>query len=155
MLALALKSHIIHVVGFTEGDHAAPAGGGDRELQDRARRAEELPLRVARYGGPRCSSARSSFADARRIIAGIGTLGDGRADPWPIRKRRWRCAPAGRAAACNPAAAGLTCTRTIEGAVYAIDPETRQILPEAERIRRLLPAAAHAARDLPPEGTWP
>ena len=40
----------------------------------------------------------------------------------------------------NPAAAGLTMTRTIAGAVRAVDPQTHRVLTEAERLQRLLPA---------------
>ncbi|NLC58076.1 MAG: cobalamin B12-binding domain-containing protein [Armatimonadetes bacterium] len=161
MLALALKPHIIHVVGFTEGDHAArPA-----EVIESCKIVRGV-LKNCLFGlpdmaaDPRVQQRKEQLvADARRIIAGIGTLGDGRADPLADPETLSLAVRTGLVDAPqlrgNPAAAGLTCTRTIEGAVYAIDPETRQILPEAERIRRLLPAAAHAARDLPPEGTWP
>jgi hypothetical protein len=44
----------------------------------------------------------------------------------------------------NPYAAGLLETRAVNGAIYPVHPETKQILTEADRLRSLpgLPPAA-------------
>ena len=148
MLSLALKPHIIHVVGYTEGDHAArPA-----EVIESCKIVRGV-LRNALFGLPDMAGdprvqgrKRELVAEAHQILHAIGALGAGCADPLTepeVIARAIRLgvldAPQLRG---NPAACGRVITRTLGGAVYAVDPETGRVLSEAERLRRVLGAPA-------------
>ncbi|MHB8926406.1 MAG: methionine synthase [Bacillota bacterium] len=157
-LGMALRPHIVHVVGYTEGHHVA---GPDEVIES-------------------CKIVRGVI---RSTLEG---LPDPAADP-AVQERRWelkqeagvlieairRLAPAGvvdplidpetltRAVALgyldaphlkgNPAAAGRVVTRMIDGACVAVDPDGRPV-PEERRLRSLpvadpQPAAGNNGRE--------
>jgi hypothetical protein len=145
VVSLALKPHILHVVGFSEGDHAILpdeliqscdiAHGvlhntlyGMPDLTDNQKvryRKEELKneamilLEELRRRGSRESE--DPWSDARVIADAIKT---GLLDTPHFQG--------------NPYVCGKITTRLIEGAWYAIDRETGEKLSEKERIERLI-----------------
>ncbi len=146
LVALAVKPHIIHVVGFTEGDHAARAD----EVIESCKIVRGV-LKNALFGLPDMTADPQVLArkeelvgEARRIVEGIRLLGEGGSDPLTDPGTLALAVRSGVVDAPqlrgNPAAAGLTMTRTIAGAVRAVDPQTHRVLTEAERLQRLLPA---------------
>ncbi|MBI3948754.1 MAG: methionine synthase [Armatimonadetes bacterium] len=150
MLALAMRPHIIHVVGFTEGDHAAQA----EEVIESCKIVRGV-LRNCLFGLPDMAAdpavqrrKRQLLDEARAIVDGIQTLGGGRPDALTDPETLALAMRAGVLDAPqlrgNPAVAGLAHTRTIDGAVHAVDPATRAALSEKERIGRLLPPRAAA-----------
>lgn len=157
MLSLQIQPHIIHVVGYCEGDHAAvpedviescqivqgviknclfglPDHAADREVQ---RRKQEL------------------IGETRLLLSAIATLGDRRedssgsndpatpgmdplTDPVVLTKAiRMGLLDAPHLKG-NPHAAGILETRTVKGAVYAWDRYHNRIIPEEQRILRIL-----------------
>jgi len=148
-LALGLRPHIIHVVGFSEGDHAATAD----DVIESCKIARGV-LKNCLFGmpdgttDPRVQERKEQLnGEALLIIEALKAVGSG-IDSDPL------TSPQNLAAAIlsgildaphlkgNPFAAGVLETRVVDGAVYAVDPATKQILPEAERLRALPPASS-------------
>jgi methylmalonyl-CoA mutase cobalamin-binding subunit len=146
MLALAMKPHIIHVVGYSEGDHAATA-------DDVIESCEIVGgvLRNTLFGCPEMAPdavvqkrKAELLSEARVLVDAIKFLGDG-ADQDPL------TSPANLAKAIrigfldaphlkgNPSAAGLLQTKLIDGAVYAVNPGTRKVITETSRLAALQP----------------
>jgi len=151
-LALGMTPHIIHVVGFCEGDHAATA----EDVIESCRIVRGV-VHNCLFGMPRptfdpalIERAQELVREARQICEGIGAFaGDGVDDPLTDPGTLARAIKAGLLDAPhlkgNPDAFGLTETRVIEGAVYAVDPETKRPLGEGERLKGLLPGGARKA----------
>ncbi len=139
MLAMQLRPHIIHVVGYCEGDHAATAddviesceivhgvfrnslkGMPDMTIDPVVRRRRDELL-----------------AEARLLLDAIESLG-GEDDPLTDPVALARAIRTGILDAPhlrgNPYAAGQLETRVIDGAVYAFDRTERRILSESERL---------------------
>ncbi len=146
LVALAVRPHIIHVVGFTEGDHAARAD----EVIESCKIVRGV-LKNGLFGlpdmtaDPQVQARKEELVDdAWRIVEGIRLLGNGCSDPLTDPRTLALAVRSGVVDAPqlrgNPAAAGITTTRTIAGAVRAVDPQTHRVLTEAERLQRLLPA---------------
>lgn len=149
LVQMGLRPHIVHVVAFCEADHAA--------------RPEEIveSVRIARgairdaMGGlpdmaadPRVQARKEELVEeARALLAAIADLaGPGVADPWTDAPALARAIRVGLIDAphlgSNPGARGAVTTRVIDGACRAVDPRTERVLPERERIRRVLQEVA-------------
>lgn len=153
MLQLAMRPDIVHVVCFSEAHHAAT----DAEIIEACQIAhgviqsclEGLPdmaadLAVAARRQELVAEARL-LLDAIRDIAPPGTE-----DPWTDAVTLERAVKIGLFDAPhldgNPYALGKIRTRMVGGKRVAVDPATGDVLPEAERIRRVLDALSAGAR---------
>lgn len=149
-LALSLRPHIIHVVGFCEGDHAAIA-------EDVIESCEIVHgvLRNGLFGLPEGAAdpavqerKEQLLAEAQVLIAALRALGEGEEDPLTSPRVLAEAIKLGVIDAPhlkgNPHAAGLLETRPVKGAIHPVDPGTKKVLSEAERLRALpgLPRAA-------------
>ena len=151
VLQLALEPQIVHVVGYSEGDHAITApelieschivhgalaqcleGMPDTTLDERViARRDEL------------------IEEAELILAAIQQLacpepaeeGEAVADPWTDPQALAEAVKLGIMDAPhligNPHAYGHTCTMLVDGASTAVDPQTGTPLTERERLARL------------------
>ncbi|MFH1909046.1 MAG: methionine synthase, partial [Chloroflexota bacterium] len=142
-LQMALKPHIVHVVGHTEAHHAATAEDVI-EACGLARRAIENALRGApdMTAGPAVQARRTELvAEARVTLEAIRSLAaPGVADPLTDPATLARAVTSGLLDAPhlrnNPFARGEIITRIVDGACVAVDSDGRP-LPEAKRLRRL------------------
>jgi len=143
VLALGLRPHIIHVVAFCEGDHAATA-------EDVIESCEIVRgvLRNSLFGLPDATAdpavqERKSrlLAEAKVLIAALRALGEGEEDPLTSPAILAEAIKLGVLDAPhlkgNPYAAGLLETRTVAGAIEPVDPRTKQVLGEGDRLRAL------------------
>ncbi len=143
-LQMAIKPHVVHVVGATEAHHATTA----QELIESvkiARRAIENALR----GAPDMTAdpivqrrKRELISEARITLEAIKQLaGPDVPDPWVDPATLARAVTVGILDAPHlkgsPIAKGQIVTRIVDGMCVAIDPQTGQLLSEAERIARL------------------
>lgn len=143
-LQMAVRPHVVHVVGATEAHHATTA----KELIESvkiARRAIENALR----GAPDMTAdpivqqrKRELVQEARVSLEAIkGLAHKDVADPFIDPETLARAVRTGVLDAPHlkghPLAKGEVVTRIIDGACWAIDPKTGRILPEAERLRSL------------------
>lgn len=144
-LQMALKPHIVHVVGHTEAHHAATAGDVIAACKV-ARRAVENALAGApdMTLDPRVAARRAELvAEARVTLAAICQLaGPGVADPLADADTLARAVTSGILDAPhlrnNRFARGAIHTRIDHrGACVAVDPATSRPLYEAERLARL------------------
>jgi hypothetical protein len=143
MLALAMKPHIIHVVGFSEGDHAATA--------DDVIESCEIVGGVVRntlFGAPDLTvdplvqeRKQELISEARTLLSALTALGDDTDDPLSDPRVLAKAIKTGILDAPhlkgNPEAAGLLETRVINGAVYAVDSSSKQVLTESSRLAAL------------------
>ncbi len=142
-LQMMLRPHIVHVVGYTEADHAATAADVI-ESCGLARRAVENALRGAPDGtaDPRVQErAEELAAEARITLRAIAGLGAGGADPWSDPAVLARAVSEGildaPQLANNPYARGAVRTRILGGACLAVD-ERGQPVSEARRLEKFL-----------------
>ncbi len=142
-LQMMLRPHIVHVVGYTEADHAATAADVI-ESCGLARRAVENALRGAPDGtaDPRVQErAEELAAEARITLRAIAGLGAGGADPWSDPAVLARAVSEGildaPQLANNPFARGAVRTRILGGACLAVD-ERGQPVSEARRLEKFL-----------------
>jgi methylmalonyl-CoA mutase cobalamin-binding subunit len=142
---MALRPHIVHVVGHTEAHHAATAGDVI-EACKLARRAIENALHGAPdlTADPAVQQRRAELVDEARVtLAAINALADpGVSDPLTDPATLARAVTGGLLDAPhlrnNPFARGQVVTRIDDrGACVAVDPATGQALTEMERIVRL------------------
>jgi len=142
---MALRPHIVHVVGHTEAHHAAMAGDVI-EACKLARRAVENALRGAPdlTADPAVQQRRAELVDEARVtLAAIHALADpGVPDPLTDPATLARAVTSGLLDAPhlrnNPFARGQIVTRIDDrGACVAVDPAAGQALTEMERIARL------------------
>ncbi len=144
-VSLAMRPHILHVVGFSEGDHATTP----EELIQSCKIAHGV-LQDALEGYPELSEVHAINArrdallnEASLLLKALTTLGDGTSDdPWTDAqllslaiKHGLLDAPHFRG---NPHLCGKITTRLVHGGWHAVDPETGTILTEAERIAPFL-----------------
>jgi methylmalonyl-CoA mutase cobalamin-binding subunit len=149
-LQMSVHPSIIHVVGYTEADHAATAD----EVIESARMAGYV-AEVALRGNPDMAADPAVQARRDALIAEAGTLLDAiralspdLADPLADPATLARAVRIGLLDAPqlvnNPYAPGAIRTRSVDGAIVAVD-EAGDPLAERERIDRVLsrsPAAA-------------
>ncbi|HHW04140.1 MAG TPA: cobalamin B12-binding domain-containing protein [Thermoanaerobacterales bacterium] len=143
-LAMAIKPHIYHVVGYCEAHHAATADDiiescrivrgvirnhflgavditKDKEVQNRKRELIEEALFTLGAIKELNPAAKDPLADAGTIAKAIKI---GILDAPHLRG--------------NPYACGKLTTRLVEGALYAYDPEEKRIVTEKERIEKIM-----------------
>lgn len=143
-LAMALKPHIIHVVGYCEGNHAALAS----EVIESCNIAQQV-IDVCVKGmsdmtlDPRIGQRKEELLDeAKTLINAFYDIASSRvddplSDPATItRAIRVGILDAPHLAG-NPHAKGELMTKEIGGAYYAIDPVSNQVLTEKERIGKI------------------
>lgn len=143
-LQMALKPHIVHVVGHSEADHAATAEDVISACK-MARRAIENALQGApdMTGDAHLQARRAALvAEAKITLRAISNLGkNSPADPLTDPATLAAAVTAGILDAPqlrrNPFARGAVLTRVIDGASLAVDPSGRPI-PEAERLAHML-----------------
>jgi hypothetical protein len=146
-LQMQLKPHIVHIVGPTEAHHATTAA----ELISACRITDGaisqcllgLPDMTA---DPRLQRRKAQLlADARVLLDAIARLTPAGRDPWTDAGTLARAVEIGLLDAPhlrgNAAGCGKIVTRMIGGACLAVDPQTAEPIPEAERVRRILAAA--------------
>ena len=142
MLQMAVKPHIIHVVGYTEADHAADAD----EVIESARMTQEI-VETALRGSPDMTSdpvvqarKRQLIEETRQLLDAIRGLGQDADDPLSDPATLARAVAVGLLDAPqlvnNPFAPGRVRTRSVDGAVVSID-EYGKPQSELERQRRL------------------
>lgn len=143
-LQMAIRPHIVHVVGATEAHHATTA----KELIESvkiARRAIENALRGApdMTADPVVQHRKEELIrEAQVTLEAIKKLaGPNVSDPWTDPTTLARAVSTGILDAPHlkgsPIAKGQIVTQIIDGACLAIDPETGKPLNEAERLARL------------------
>ena len=152
LVSMSLKPHIVHVVGFCEGHHAATAedviesakiargvirncldGMADMTRDARVQERKEELLEEARV-----------ILNALKEIAPSG-VEDPWSDPYTLAKSveiGIMDAPQLRG---SPAAKGAVVTRMVGGACRAVDPRTGRPIDEEERIGRILEDVRKAA----------
>lgn len=146
MLSLGVMPHIIHVVGFCEGDHAATAD----EVIESCNIVHGVlrnclgKMHPIMHSTAMLERKKELLAEAEVTLNAIRDLGEGDEDPLSSPRVLARAIATGILDAPhlkgNAYAAGRLTTRVIDGAVYAIDPQTGRILTEAERIAAPLAA---------------
>jgi hypothetical protein len=149
-LALGVRPHIIHVVGFCEGDHAATPADVIESCE-----IVRGVLRNFIFGmpdmtaDPAVQKRRDQLvSEAEVLIAGLRALGEGEDDPLTSPRILAEAIRLGVLDAPhlkgNPHAAGLLQTRPVNGAIEAVDPKSKRVLSERDRLRALpgFPAAA-------------
>lgn len=149
---MALRPHIVHIVGFSEADHAATAEDVIEGCK-LARRA----IRNALDGqpdpthDPRVRARREELvAETRVLLDAIAAVAPtGAADPWADAATLARSVRCGLMDAPqlgnNPFGRGEVVTRIVDGACVAVDPATAQPLSERSRIAGLDRRARSAA----------
>jgi len=143
ILSMVLKPHIVHVVGFSEGDHCATA----EEVIESCKIAHGV-LHSVSYDWPgilKTSRFRKRkeqlITDAQIILDVIRKL-SGNEDPFSDPEVLTKAVTTGILDAPdlkgNKTAKGTIQTRIIDGACYAINPEDGKILSEHYRIKKCL-----------------
>lgn len=142
---LAIKPHILHVVGFSEGDHAIYP----EELIESCQIAHGV-LHNCLYGAPDYLSDPSIISrknelieEATDLLEGLKKLGsDLSEDPWSDPRVLSDAIKIGILDAPhfrgNEHLCGKILTRVINGAYYAIDESTAEIIREKERLKKII-----------------
>ncbi|GAB4471651.1 MAG: hypothetical protein Kow00124_08900 [Anaerolineae bacterium] len=147
MLQMAVRPHIIHVVGYTEADHAAAAD----EVIESARMAGYV-ADVALRGSPDMTAdpliqerKEELIAETHVLLDAIRALSPDVDDPLADPETLAHAVRVGLLDAPqlvnNPYAPGAIRTRSVEGAIRAVDERGRP-LSERERVRRVLDRAS-------------
>ena len=143
MLQMSVRPHIIHVVGYTEADHAATAD----EVIESARMAGYV-AEVALRGNPDMTSdplvqerKEELIAETHVLLDAIRSLSPDLDDPFSDPATLARAVRIGLLDAPqlinNPFAPGAVRTRSVNGAIRAVDGDGRP-LTERERIAKVL-----------------
>lgn len=141
--SMALRPHILHVVGFSEATRVV-----DAETLIESCRIARGAVKLALRGAPDLSADPAVRARKERLVreagvllSGIRALGRGREDPWTDAevlteaiRRGVLDAPHFRG---NPHLCGKIVTACVDGGWEAIDPANRRPLTEAERLAAL------------------
>lgn len=141
--AMAMKPHILHVVGYTEASHVVTASA----LIESCRIARGA-ARLALKGGPSVAydpaveqRKNHLIAEARDLLEGIRRIGSDVPDPWKDAGVLTKAIQTGVLDAPhfrgNPHLFGQIVTASVDGGWEAIDAETRKPLSERERLARL------------------
>ncbi len=153
LLQIALRPHIVHVVAHTEADHAARPEDIEEavKIARGAIRAGLAGLPDAARDAQVARRKEELASDARAILGAVREIADSESgeDPWASPAALCRAVEIGILDAPhlkgNPVARGCVETRIVDGACYAWDPVAGRALSEAERIERLMDAAARRA----------
>ncbi|UCC38443.1 MAG: cobalamin B12-binding domain-containing protein [Candidatus Aminicenantes bacterium] len=145
LFQMALEPRIIHVVGFSEGDHAATAA----DVIESAKITQGVIKNF--FLGPPQMLEDSKLKDRKEVLAKeakyllqtIKELSSGKVeDPWIDPKTLSQAVQTGLLDAPHlagrPHAAGKIITQIKDGACYAIDSHTGNSLSEEERISRII-----------------
>lgn len=141
--SMALKPHILHVVGFSEASHVV-----DSKTLIESCRIARGAVRLALQGAPNpaCDPAvldrkRHLIAEAKTLLDGIRALGSESQDPWTDPEALTRAIRRGVLDAPhfrgNPHLCGRIVTACVHGGWEAIDPATGSPLTERERLLSL------------------
>lgn len=145
VISLALKPHILHVVGFSEGDHAIYAD----ELIQSCNIIHGV-LHNLLYGMPDLTnnlivkSRKNQLKDeARILLEALRKLGESESeDPWSDPAVISKAVKTGLLDTPhfqgNPHLCGNIMTRLINGAWYAVDKETGEIITESDRTKKII-----------------
>ena len=144
VIQLAIEPVIIHVVGYSEGDHAATAD----EVIESCRIVHGV-IRNCRMDMPQMTAdptvqgrKEELINDANLLLEAIRSLGKGQSDPLTDPEVIAQAVKIGLLDAPhlqgNPYAAGKLVTASVDGAIRALDPESGEVLTEQERIDQLL-----------------
>lgn len=145
MVQMALTPHILHVVAYSEADHAATA----EEIIEAVKIARGA-MRQGMLGLPGfidhhmvLARKEELLSEAKILLEAIATLAPPVvSDPWADPVTLERAVRVGLLDAPHlrnhPVARGQVITRIIEGACRAADPSTGQPLGERQRVSRLL-----------------
>lgn len=148
-LQMALAPHILHVVGYSEADHAARP----EEIIESLKVCRGV-VRAALEGLPDMSSSASVrrrreelVSEAQCVLDGLRELaGPDVPDPWTDTETLARAVEVGLFdsphLAGNPAALGRVRTKIMDGMCLAIDPDTGRPVPEKQRVKEALDRAA-------------
>ena len=143
-LAMAIKPHIYHVVGFCEAHHAATADDIiESAMIVRGVLKNEFlgPIDMTKDANVQ-RRKEELIRDANIIIGGIKTIGPKKVDPLTDPETLAKAVEIGILDAPhlkgNTAAKGSLNTRVVSGAMYAYDNENKSIIKEEERIERIL-----------------
>ena len=148
-VAMAIKPHIVHVVGYSEGDHVATG----KEITESCKIASGV-IKNCFTGLPDMTSSRTvrkrkeELVSEANILLGaikrignsqkpIGNRADSLTDPETLAKAIKIGLLDAPHLKGNKYAKGELVTKIINGACYAIDPDDNEILSEEERIRRI------------------
>ncbi len=143
VVQLAMSPQIVHVVGYSEGDHVVTAS----ELIESCRIVHGA-LAQALEGMPDMTADETVLArrdelieEAGVILAAIKQLGEAVSDPWSDPQVLAQAVRVGVLDAPhlmgNPLAYGHTWTMPIDGAFKAVDPETSTPMTERQRLAQL------------------
>jgi methylmalonyl-CoA mutase cobalamin-binding subunit len=143
MLQMAVQPHIIHVVGYSEANHAASA----EEVIESTVMTQEV-IETALRGNPTMSAdtivqrrKEQLIDETERLINTISTLGSGADDPLSDPATLAQAVVLGLLDAPqlvnNPFAQGTVRTRCVEGAIWAVDADSKPI-DENQRLAHLL-----------------
>lgn len=146
-VAMAFKPDIYHVVGYSEGHHAAMAS----EVIESCHIARQV-IEVSLHGtpdvlmDPRVEQRKQELlSEAKIILHAFEEIAptaaeDPLADPTTIAEAIRMGILDAPHLSCNPIAKGTLVTKEINGAYYAFDPRSNKVIPEEVRIRNILTA---------------
>lgn len=144
-LGMELNPDIVHVVGYSEADHAAQPG----DVIESCLIARQVINNLI-YGKPSFTSdpviidrKKSLLREAKLLLQAIRNMASSEVeDPWSDPETLANAIKIGLIDAPhlkgNPAGAGKLTTRIIEGACYAYDYNQDRIISEEERINRIV-----------------
>jgi len=144
-VAMAIKPHIVHVVGYSEGDHAATG----KEIIESCKIAKGV-IKNCLMGLPNMASDRNVRKRKEELISEVnillesikriadGDVNDPLQDPETLNKAIKIGLLDAPHLKGNKYAKGELVTKIINGACYAVDPTTDKILMEKERISHVL-----------------
>ncbi|MFW6389699.1 MAG: methionine synthase [Halanaerobiales bacterium] len=142
-LGMVLKPDIVHVVSYSEADHAADS----REIIESCKIAQQI-IRNTKDGLSDFSSdisvmerKQELISDAKILLNAVKSISSNKLDPLSDPETLTEAIRNGLIDAPhlkgNPEGAGLLSTRIIDGACYAYDYSREKILFEKERINKL------------------
>ena len=144
VMQLAINPQIVHVVGYSEGDHAATAP----EVIESCQIVHGV-IHNCLTGMPEmvddCAvqeRKQELVAEAQILLEAMQSLGDGSADPLTDPQVLARAIKIGLLDAPhlvgNPDAAGQLVTAPVNGAIRAIDPDSGESLSEQQRVSLIM-----------------
>jgi hypothetical protein len=143
VLSLALKPHIVHVVGYSEGDHAVTAdeliqsckivrGVLKHSMRDYPRLLDDPAVQMRK---------RVLIREAQAVIKALFSLGKGRknalSDPETLVSAVSKGLFDAPDLAGNPSGCGNLITGIVKGACVAVTPGAGCVIPEGQRIKML------------------
>ena len=143
VIQMAVQPHIVHVVGYTEADHAANAD----EVIESTKIVRQV-IKESLVGLPDMAADPSVAERRKELVAEAGVLldairsldplgEDSLTDPGVLARAVKLGLLDAPQLAGNPAAAGRIQTRMIDGCCLAVDPDTGRPMDEKRRLRTL------------------